>query len=363
MMIKTKARGVYYRPTKNSKNDKVYYITYKDLDGKKIWLKIPNTEATKVTVGYCKLVRDDILVKMKVGDELPPIVQNQQKRNLITLDKLAEQYFIDKEKTAKTNQKNKNRYKNVTSPHIGKNKASLIRQKDIIKLQSIFIKEGKAPATTNWLIQQLGAIYNHGIKKGLVKENPCTGIEHLKLDNARERFLTLEEIKTLYENIKDDKELLLFAKLSLTTGGRLETIMHIYKKDIDFTNKTITLHDLKNQSTYKGFFGDSLSVMIEEHIKDLNPNDKIIKTPSRTIRRKMKNVLDRLFNHGLDIKDTKNRVVTHTLRHSFASNLAIQGTPILTIQKLMNHRDIKQTMRYAKLSPDSGKNAVIGLFE
>ena len=51
----------------------------------------------------------------------------------------------------------------------------------------------------------------------------------------------------------------------------------------------------------------------------------------------------------------------HTLRHTFASHLAINGTPIFTIQKLMNHKDIKMTLRYAKLSPDSGRDAVVGL--
>lgn len=39
--------------------------------------------------------------------------------------------------------------------------------------------------------------------------------------------------------------------------------------------------------------------------------------------------------------------------HTFASYLAINGTPIFTIKELMNHKDIEQTMRYAKLSPDS----------
>jgi hypothetical protein len=29
----------------------------------------------------------------------------------------------------------------------------------------------------------------------------------------------------------------------------------------------------------------------------------------------------------------------------------------------MNHSDIKQTMRYAKLSPESGKNAIQGLYK
>ena len=56
--------------------------------------------------------------------------------------------------------------------------------------------------------------------------------------------------------------------------------------------------------------------------------------------------------------DFQNKVVIYTLRHTFASHLAIQGTPIFTIQKLMNHKDIKQTMRYAKLAPDSGRDFI-----
>ena len=68
-----------------------------------------------------------------------------------------------------------------------------------------------------------------------------------------------------------------------------------------------------------------------------------------------------LFIGGV-INDRKNRVVFHTLRHTFASHLAINGTPIFTIQKLMNHKDITMTMRYAKLAPDSGREAIENLF-
>ena len=77
----------------------------------------------------------------------------------------------------------------------------------------------------------------------------------------------------------------------------------------------------------------------------------------------MKPILDKLFNQELDVKDAQNRVVTHTLRHTFASHLAINGTPIFTIQKLMNHKDINMTMRYAKLAPDSGRDFVNNLYK
>lgn len=81
------------------------------------------------------------------------------------------------------------------------------------------------------------------------------------------------------------------------------------------------------------------------------------------ISRRMKPILDNLFNQDLDINDRKNRAVIHTLRHTFASHLAINGTPIYTIQKLLNHKDIKQTMRYAKLSPDSGREYIQELYK
>ena len=71
--------------------------------------------------------------------------------------------------------------------------------------------------------------------------------------------------------------------------------------------------------------------------------------------------MNELFNDEISSDDRKNKVVIHTLRHTFASHLAINGTPIFTIQKLMNHKDIKMTLRYAKLSPDSGRDAVVGL--
>jgi len=77
----------------------------------------------------------------------------------------------------------------------------------------------------------------------------------------------------------------------------------------------------------------------------------------------MSPILNRLFNQDLKKEDRKNRTVIHTLRHTFASHLAINGTPIFTIQKLLNHRDISMTMRYAKLAPNSGMEFVNELYK
>jgi integrase len=67
------------------------------------------------------------------------------------------------------------------------------------------------------------------------------------------------------------------------------------------------------------------------------------------------------FNKNVD--DPRQKIVFHTCRHTFASWLAIQGTPLYTIAKLMGHKSISMTERYAHLSPDHKKDAVNGLAE
>ena len=60
---------------------------------------------------------------------------------------------------------------------------------------------------------------------------------------------------------------------------------------------------------------------------------------------------------GTQLLHSKRRVVIHT----FASQFAIAETPIYTIMRLMDHADISQTIRYAKLSSKNGSDAVFGL--
>jgi len=63
------------------------------------------------------------------------------------------------------------------------------------------------------------------------------------------------------------------------------------------------------------------------------------------------------FNEG--IEDNRYKVVFHTLRHTFASWLALQGEPILTIKELLGHKTLEMTLRYAHLAPDQKREAVV----
>ena len=152
-------------------------------------------------------------------------------------------------------------------------------------------------------------------------------------------------------------------ELDLSTGARLEGILNTKKKDLSLSTKSVTISDFKTKSTYTGFLSKRALEMINQIYTALSPNDFLVNKPKATIQNVLQPLLNKLFNQNLDISDATNRVVIHTLSHTFASHLAIKGTPILTIKKLMNHSDINHTLRYAKLMPDSGREMVERLYE
>jgi len=387
--IPTKHDGVYYKEieettisgagkSKTRIIDKVYSIRYRE-KGKERFITL-GKYSEGIREAYCKTKRNEYMTLAKNG-ELPPQIENRIKQNIVTLDSLAERYFADKSEN-KTNEQLRGKYNlhlgcvtdkygdqpTTNGSPLGRMDIHTITKDDIAKIQKKH--KGKlANKTVNSIVQLLSAIINHSIREyDLNLVNPCIKVKRFKIDDARERFLSIEEVHGLLKETREDPLLYMFTRIALSTGARLEGVLHIQKKDIDTTHNKITIKDLKNDNTYSGFFDDVLKQEIKEAMLHLSPNDYYIggrttPYPSRSIRRKMKPILDRLFNNGLDAGDTKNRVVIHTLRHTFASQLAIKGIPLIKIKKLMNHAKIEMTERYAKLAPDSGRDVVEGLYD
>ncbi|WP_104695775.1 tyrosine-type recombinase/integrase [Helicobacter salomonis] len=186
-------------------------------------------------------------------------------------------------------------------------------------------------------------------------------IQPPKIDDKRERFLSLEEIVRLKTAIKGDLELELFVALSLSTGARINGVCTIKKMDIDLDTQSVRLKDFKTNSHYVGFLNAECMELLRTHLEGLENQQGVFKAGAiYRMRAKLLKLFGVLFNTPAPPRPLK--VVVHTLRHTFASHLAIKGTPIHIISKLLNHRDIKQTMRYAHLLPSSGKEYVLGLW-
>ena len=202
---------------------------------------------------------------------------------------------------------------------------------------------------TNAIMGIIRTIFNYAIKQKLISHLSPFDIEIKKPDNKRERFLELVEIELLRKELacKGDFALELFVELALCTGARLDGILNIKKKDISLSNMSVNITDFKSKNPenkrYTGFLSDEALVLINKIYTKISPNDTLVDKPYATLQNVLQHLLNKLFNDGLAPEDSANRVVIHTLRHTFASHLAIAGTPILTIKKLMNHSDINHT--------------------
>jgi site-specific recombinase XerD len=81
----------------------------------------------------------------------------------------------------------------------------------------------------------------------------------------------------------------------------------------------------------------------------MDPVDRISKTFNRVVTG---------LNLNKDITDRRQRLVFHSLRHTYASWLVEDGVSLYTVQKLLGHTQIKQTERYSHLSPENFRGAV-----
>lgn len=353
--------GVSYKLLKN--DDRSYYITYK-LNNKFKRVNI-GKKSEGITEAFCHQKRNQAINNAKFGKD-EPIVRTKKK--IITFDEIAQRFLEYNKIHAKDHHNHLSRYNNHIKPYLGEKSIEEISTDDIQTIQKDKLKK-LAPKTVNHITQLIKTIFNYNIKHKYINiDNPVDNLKKLKINNERLRYLDKEEIEQLLESVKNDEQLLLFVLLSLQTGGRINTIINLKKKDIDLNNKIISLRDYKNNSFYRGFFNNELSELLENRLANLKQNDLVLlynTAPNNLqtyITKKLQPILNVLFNSELDIKDRQNRVVIHTLRHTFASHLAINGTPIFTIQKLMNHKDINMTLRYAKLAPDSGRDFVEKLY-
>lgn len=361
--INTKFSGIFYRETiTNDRIDKTFYIRYKDENNKDKEIKV-GKYSEGYREAYCNQLRNEIITKQRTGEE-PPSIASKKKRNILSIETIANDYF-NYRKESKTKANDISQYNNHILPYFKNIDFETIDKNEILqfanklkKTKSKFKEDLLSDKSINNILNFLKTLIKHGFKNDFIKNDFSKYISLLNIDNAREKFLTKEEIKILYENSENDETLYLLFKLALNTGGRLATLLNICKKDIDFTHNLITLKDFKNNSTYKAFLTENLKALLEIRTIHLKMDDKLfVSNPERRLR----SMLDELFNKDINTNDRKNKVVFHSLRHTFASHLAINGTPIFTIQKLMNHKDIRMTLRYAKLSPDSGRESILSL--
>jgi integrase len=358
-----KFQGVYYRDSANrrylGKPDRCFDICYRDQNEKLIWEKVG-----WVSEGYsaqmASNIRSERVRAIRHGDELPA-----KKHREATFGEVWKRYNEWLE-TAKTRPRDDRAYYGKhLQPRFADKHLSKISTFDLERMKMELLKQGLAPATVKHNLVLVRQIFNKARAWGMWDgDNPVSKVTLPKLNNRRERFLSPEEAQQLLDELETvSRRLHDTALLSLHTGMRAGELFKLRWGHLDFDNDLIHIADPKGGKSRKAFMNPVTKEMLQsrqiggpEELVFLAYGGKQIEGVSRAYFR----AVERLgFNGG--ITDARQKVTFHTLRHTFASWLALQGTPILAIKELLGHTTLAMTERYAHLIPDMKREAVAGI--
>jgi integrase len=361
-----KYTGVYYRESSKKRHrgkpDRCFDICYRDQNGKLVWEKVGWT-SEGYSAAMASHVRAERMRAIRHGKELP------KPKKEVTFGEVWRRYNEWLETGKRRPRDDRYNYSNHLKLRFATKPLSRITPFDLEKMKAQLLKDGLAPATVKHNLVLVRQVINKAIAWGMWKgDNPVKHVKMPPVRNRRERFLSVDEAHILLNDLdKVRSQLHDMALLSLHTGLRAGEIFSLKWGHIDLENDLIHVSDPKSGRERKAPMTPIVRAMFmrraseQPHVEDLvfkSRDGKQIKEISNAFARAVKRLG---FNDG--IADPRQKVTFHTLRHTFASWLALRGEHILTIKELLGHQSLAMTERYSHLIPDQKSKAVEGIEE
>src|SRR5438874_1716933 len=200
------------------------------------------------------------------------------------------------------------------------------------------------PATINRDLSRLRRMFSLAVEWGLLEESPMKSMKFLRENNARTRYLSLEECQRLIANCIAP-HIRALVGVALHSGMRLGEILNLRWYDLDFASGFILVRDSKN--------GESRHVPMDATLFALfrayphRPSTDLVFSSSSgghivDVRTGFQNACKRAGLIDLHF---------HDLRHTFASQFVMAGGNLFILKSVLGHKNITMTQRYAHLAP------------
>ncbi len=386
--FKTKFVGVRFREHHERKfkrrADRSIVIQYRR-NGKLI-AETLGWESQGHTIDEAARIRGEILKNIRLGEGFQSLrekreieesrrqetAQNQaeKERENTPFSVLGERFLEWSKANKKSWRQDESWYQRHIEPELGEFPIRDIKTLTLERFKKNLQKKELSPKSIQNILTLIRAMYNRAPGWELYSgPNPVTETARVDRkflqipDNKRLRFLSDEEENLLLQTLKErSQQWHDISVLSLDSGLRAGECFKLTWADLDFRNETIMVRDPKNNQNRVAFMTVRARKMLSSRKPEnpkrnqpvfLDTNGAPIKEVSRTFER----VISELgFNEG--VNDRRDRIVFHSLRHTFCSRLAQNGEPLQVIQELAGHKSIQMTLRYSHLAPDIKREAV-----
>jgi integrase len=246
---------------------------------------------------------------------------------------------------------------NHLTPFFGNLSLEAIGMPEIRRYIKEKLAEGYADKTVNNHLIVLSR-YLAVARDERVLDAPRFKIEAIPLEFAEARYLDAGECRRLLAaSAQDDATYNALVIVALNTGMRIGELLALDWKAVDLRGRKVAV--LKSYCRASG----KLKAPKNGKRRDvfLNPQAAAALV---ALKHRDGFVFDCSYSAAYDAMERISKranlaeVGWHTLRHTFASLLVLEGVPLFTVSRLLGHSSIRITERYAHLNDEKNKDAV-----
>lgn len=234
---------------------------------------------------------------------------------------------------------------------------SHITPSDLDSVKRELIEKGYTGETIKHYLKFLRHVLNEAIRADKLEKTPFARFTMPKVSQGRTRFLTMEEEAALLQALGEPYAQ--WARLAILTGLRKTELFSLRWANVDLEQGFVTLTKTKS--------GGVQYCPLNQEAQDILRGFSSWKSsawvfPSKRAKQHWDsyNFYGRVFLPAIE-KAKLEDVTWHTLRHTFASRLAMNGQSDSTIAALLRHSGTGLVQRYAHLSPSHLRGAVEGV--
>ena len=242
------------------------------------------------------------------------------------------------------------------SSEINKN-FSEIDEEDIIFFLFSVQKEDMTNSTVARYYSSLSNFFEFLILKNYRKSNPMSLIDYPKISKNLPDYLTLEEIKLLFDTMEKadldeftkKRDLAIF-EILYSCGLRVTECCELKFNQINFEEKFLLVYGKGRKERFVPF-GKSADKKLNEYLNIRKILD--VKTPFVFISR-LKKPISRVgiwkrLKYYSKLANIQKDIYPHILRHSFATHLIMNGADLRFVQELLGHSSIVTTEIYTQI--------------
>ena len=328
---------------------KTYYLRYQDTRGRTRQLRLALEQ--DVTLLQARKLAEKKRNLIALGQD--PCEEKEQTKKVPTFASFIEDQYLPYVKSYKRSwDTDVSLLKNHLLPRFSAKYMDEITRKDIVKMHSERKASGAAAGSANRLLIMMRYIFNLAVRWQVpgIKANPTKGVPLMEENNKKERYLTVDEAKRLYDAVCKSQNTMLqyIVPMLILTGARKREVLDAKWEDFDFARRIWRIPMSKSGKARRVPLSDGALNILSTIPRDMkcewtfpNPDTK---KPFVSIFCAWDTA-----RQSVGLGDVR----VHDLRHSHASFLVNAGRTLYEVQHILGHTQVKTTQRYAHLSHDT----------